>query len=72
MYHITIDYILSLINEHECKSVILCGVYNTSFERKPGQIDCLNDFISRNSFKVTWENINSQKDFTLHKFSIGT
>ena len=54
-YSETIDYIEYLINEHECKSVILCGDYNTSFERKTGQVDCLNDFISRNSFKVAWE-----------------
>ena len=43
-YSETIDYIESLINEHECKSVILCGDNNTSFERKTGQVDCLNDF----------------------------
>ena len=44
-YSETIDYIESLINEHECKSGILCVDYNTSFERKTGQVDCLNDFI---------------------------
>ena len=30
-YSETIDYIEFLINEHECKSVLLCGDYNTSF-----------------------------------------
>ena len=58
-YSETMDYIESLINEHECKSVILCGDYNTPFERKTGQVDYLNDLISWNSFKVTWENTNS-------------
>ena len=28
--------VLYLINEHECKPVILCGDYNTSFEIKNG------------------------------------
>ena len=70
-YSETIDYIKSLINEHECKSVILCGNYNTSLERKTGQVDCLNDFISRNSFKVAWENTNSKKDFTYTNVSLG-
>ena len=31
----------------------------TSFERKTGQVDCLNDFISRNHFKASWENTHS-------------
>ena len=70
-YFETIDYIESLINEHECKSVILCGDYNTSFERKIGQVDCLNDFISRYSFKIAWENTNSKKDFTYTNVSLG-
>ena len=48
-YGQTIDYIESLINAHECMSIILCGYYNTSFERKTGQVDYLNDFISRNN-----------------------
>ena len=60
-----------MINEHECKSVILCGDYNTSFERKTGQVDCLNDFISRNSFKIALENTNSKKDFTYTNVSLG-
>ena len=34
-----------------------------------GQIDCLNDFISRNNLKTTWKNINSMKDFTYTHFS---
>ena len=41
-YSETTNYIYSLINEHGCKSVILCGDYNTSSERKTGHVDCLN------------------------------
>ena len=70
-YSETIDYIESLINEHECKSVILHGDYNTSFERKTSQGDCLNDFISKNSFKVTWENTNSKKYLSYTNFLLG-
>ena len=70
-YSVTIVYIESLINEHECKSVILCGDYNTSFEWKTGQVDCLNDFISRNNLKITWANINLKKDFTYNNLSLG-
>ena len=31
----------------------------------------MNDFISRNSFKVAWENTNSKKDFTYTNVSLG-
>ena len=40
-------------------------------EKKTGQIDCLYDFISRNSFEVAWENTNSKKDFTYTNVSLG-
>ena len=65
-YSITIDYIESLINEHECKSVILCDSTIISFERKTGQVDCLNDFISINNLKSTLENTYSKRDFYIY------
>ena len=43
----TFDYIECLISSIECDYVIICGDYNTSFERESGQVDYLNDFISR-------------------------
>ena len=47
-YTDTFDYIECLISSIECDSVIICGDYNTSFERETGQVDYLNELISRN------------------------
>ena len=58
------DYIECIISSIECDSVIICGDYNTSFERESGQVDYLNDFISRSNMKISWDNDNAMKDFT--------
>ena len=63
-YAETIDYIECMISNTDCDSVIICGDYNTSFERESGQVDCLNDFITRNNFMVSWDNDNAKKDYT--------
>ena len=67
----TIDYIETLINTIDCDSIIICGDYNTSFERVTGQVNCLNDFIERNSLKVSWNHCNSSKDYTYTNYALG-
>ena len=51
----TFDYIECFINSIECDSVIICGDYNTTFVRETGQINYLNDFISTNNLKISWD-----------------
>ena len=63
-YADTFDHIECLISSIECDSVIICGDYNTSFEREAAQVDYLNDFISRNNLKIYCDNNNVMKDFT--------
>ena len=70
-YTDTFDYIKCLISSIECNSVIVCGDYNTSFERETGQVDYLNDFITRNNLKISWDNDNAMKDFTYTNYSLG-
>ena len=66
----TFDYIECLISSIECDSVIICGDYNTSFERESGQVDYLNDFISKSNMKIYWDN-DKTKDFTYTNCSLG-
>ena len=63
-YTDTFDYIECLISSIECDSVIICGDYNNSFESETGQVDYLNDFISRNTMNISWDNDNAMKDIT--------
>ena len=67
----TFDYIECIISSIECDSVIICGDYNTSFERESGQVDYLNDFISRSNMKISWDNDKAMKDFTYTNYSLG-
>ena len=65
------DYIECLISSIECDSVIICVDYNTSFERESGQVDYLNDFISRSNMNIYWDNDKAMKDFTYTNYSRG-
>ena len=67
----TFDYIECLISSIKCDSVIICGDYNTSFERESGQVDYLNDFIPRSNLKISWDNDKAMKDFTYTNYSFG-
>ena len=58
----TFDYIECIISSIECDYVIICGDYNTSFEKESGQDDYLNDFISRSNMKISWDNDKAMKD----------
>ena len=70
-YTDTFDYIECLISSIECDYVIICGDYNTSFERETGQVNYLIDFRSRNNMQISWDNANAMKDFTYTNYSLG-
>ena len=39
--------------------------------RETGQVDYLNDFITRNNLKIYWDNDNAMKDFKYTNYSLG-
>ncbi len=52
------------MSTNECNSFILCGDCNTSFDRNNAHTSYLDDFISRNQFRLTWNNPLAIQDFT--------
>ena len=60
-YENTVNQIEVLIQSHPHSNIIICGNFNTSFERDNAQTRCLNNFLLRNNLKVAWESSKSQK-----------
>ena len=47
-----------------CDDVILCGDFNTDFDRPNAQTRALNDFIDRNNLMVGWNCDVAKKEST--------
>ena len=60
-----------LIQSHPHSNVIICGDFNTSFERHNAQTRCLNNFVLRNNLRVAWESSKSQKAPTYVNYNLG-
>ena len=69
-YSDCIDYIETLLNNLHCNAFVCCGDYNSSFERKNAQTECLNNFITRNDLTPSWDNLVSKKDFTYSNLAL--
>ena len=65
-----IYYIESLFNSMDFNTFICCGDFNTSFERSNGQTECLNSFITRNNWCISWNHPVSKKDCTYTNLSL--
>ena len=47
------------------------GIITSHLKREYGQVDYLNDFISRSNMKIYWDNDKAMKDFTYTNYSLG-
>ena len=54
----------------QCNKVVICGDFNTSFERPNAQCRYLTNFIQRNDLYVTWNNPISQKETTYNNHAL--
>ena len=51
-YEEVLNCVEGLIQSTDCKGMLLCGDWNTSFERDNAQTKCLNEFMDRCNVKV--------------------
>ena len=57
-YEAVLNRVEGLIQSTDCNGIILCGDWNTSFERGNAQTKCLNEFMDRCNVKVAWKHVN--------------
>ena len=69
-YADVIDTIEGLLHSSHCEAFIICGDYNTCFNRKNAQTQYLTDFITRNKLLVSWDNPLSMKDYTYTNYAL--
>ena len=65
---ICIEGMLALAN---CDSYILCGDFNSSFQRANAQSNCLQQFLDRNNLMSSWEHVLAEQNFTYVNHSLG-
>jgi len=58
------------VHEFVCDGYVICGDFNTSFERENAQSRFLLDFIKRNNFHVTWDSSTATCDYTYTNHSL--
>ena len=58
-----LDEVESVIDSCPVNRVILCGDWNTSFERDTAQVKCLKQFVARKKF-IAWDHPNACKGDT--------
>ena len=61
-YEEVIHCVEGRIQSTDCNGVLLCGDWNTSFERDNDQTKSLNEFIDRCNVKVAWKHIKAIYD----------
>ena len=68
-----LSHVETLFNEYTCSydRILICGDFNTSFDRNTAQTRCLCDFMSMNSLAVSWEHTNATLDYTYCNLSLG-
>ena len=61
-----LSHVETVFNEYTCSydRILICGDFNTSFDRNTTQTRCLRDFMSMNSLTVSWEHTNATLDYT--------
>ena len=70
-YENTLNQIEVLIQSHPRSNlIIICGDFNTYFERHNAQTRCLNNFLLRNNLKVGWESSKSKKAPTYVNYNL--
>ena len=67
----TLNQIEVLIQSHPHSDIIICGDFNTSFERDNAQTRCLKNFLLRNNLRVSWESSKSQKAPKYENYNLG-
>ena len=67
-----LSHVETLFNEYTCSydRMLICGDFNTSFDRNTAQTRCLRDFMSLNSLTVSWEHTNATLDYTYCNLSL--
>ena len=70
-YEEVINCVEGLILSTDCNGVLLCGDWNTSFERDNAHTKCLNEFIDRCNVKVAWKHTNAIYDNTYVNHFLG-
>ena len=73
-YMDTLDSIESALSRYNCHGYIICGDFNTSFQRNNAQTVYLQNFMQRNSLDVFWQNSNvhvgnTYTNYALNHFS---
>jgi len=67
-YEHIINVIECTINSTICDAVIICGDFNTSFDRDNRQTRCLTEFMVRNNLRKCWDSPCSTSDYTYDNF----
>ena len=70
-YSEILDEICCLIDKTDATRLIMCGDWNTAFERNNAQTNCLRQFLSRNDLAVGWDHPVAQKGDTYINDSLG-
>ncbi len=66
-----LDEVESVIDSCPVNRVILCGDWNTSFERDTAQVKFLKQFVARKKLCITWDHPNACKGDTYINDSLG-
>ena len=56
-YEEVLNRVEGLIQSTDCNGIILCGDWNTAFERSNAQTKCLNEFMDRCNVNVAWKHV---------------
>ena len=70
-YETTLDEIEGIMSATSCDDTILCGDFNTDFDRLNAQTRLLNDFIDRNNLMVGWNCNVAKKESTYVNLALG-
>ena len=52
------------MNSEDCNGCIVCGDFNTSFNRSNAQSACLRNFMNTNRLTSSWDNPHAKINFT--------
>jgi len=69
-YEHIMNVIECTINATTCDAVIVCGDFNTSFERDNCQTRCLSEFMKRHNFRSGWDIPSAVWDYTYDNLAL--
>ena len=59
-----LDHIEPIVTRSSCTFVLLCGDFNTSFDRQNAQTNFLSQYMERLSLICTWNHPNAAEGYT--------